>query len=317
MSASESHTQSSSSRAPSKSRKAVNLYFIVLPFVGFTIMALLSWPLHFGWTTLWVFLGVHLIAGTGITLGNHRLHTHHSFQTSKFMEVLLASMGSLAIQGPIISWVADHRKHHALTDEDGDPHSPHAGFGDGIKGILRGLWHAHWGWLITSPSSSRRQHAPDLLENPAILRVNDLFLVFVLLAFAIPFGIGYAITGTLVGALAMLFWAGIMRMMFTHHVTWSVNSICHMFGTRPFSIPRKDNDRSTNCAPLALLTLGEAWHNNHHAFPYSAYHGLRPSERMMDPSGWLIWWMEKFHLVWDVRCPDRSLQEARLAKRPS
>jgi stearoyl-CoA desaturase (delta-9 desaturase) len=224
-------------------------------------------------------------------------------------------MGSLAIEGPIISWVADHRKHHANTDEEGDPHSPHAGFGDGIVGIFRGLWHAHWGWLITSPPSSRKRHAKDLLDNPAILRVNQLFPVFAVLAFALPFGIGYAITGSLGAALAIMFWAGLMRMMFTHHLTWSINSICHMFGTRPFNIPNKDNDRSTNCAPLAPLTFGEAWHNNHHAFPSSAYHGLRPWERMLDPSGWLIWWMKQFGLARNVNCPDRSLQEKRLAKR--
>jgi stearoyl-CoA desaturase (delta-9 desaturase) len=136
------------------------------------------------------------------------------------------------------------------------------------------------------------------------------------LAFAIPFGIGYVVTGTLGGALAMMFWAGLMRMMFTHHVTWSINSICHMFGTRPFST-RKDSDRSTNFILLALLTLGEAFHNNHHAFPYSAYHGLRWWERMLDPSGWVIWWMKQFGLVWNVKSPNRSLQEERLAMQPS
>jgi stearoyl-CoA desaturase (delta-9 desaturase) len=202
----------------------------------------------------------------------------------------------MAVQGPVIDWVADHRKHHTFTDEEGDPHSPHAGQGAGIGGMLKGLWHAHTGWLFsTHGQASSKRFAPDLLEDRGMRRINKAFPLIALYSLAIPFLLGLGLSGgSLMAGLSALLWGGLVRIFFVHHVTWSINSICHFFGSRRFDV----EDRSTNVFWLALPSLGEAWHHNHHAFPRSAFHGLRWWE--LDPSGWLILGMAKVRLAWDV-----------------
>jgi stearoyl-CoA desaturase (delta-9 desaturase) len=242
---------------------------------------------------------LYVLTGLGITVGFHRMLTHRAFQTSKTVERIFAVLGSLAVQGSVIQWVSDHRKHHAHTDEEGDPHSPHAGFaGGGVRGTLRGLFHAHVGWILTEQGGDNRaKYARDLVEDPGMKRISDNFHWLVLISLAIPAALGFALTGgTLKGALTGLLWGGFVRIFLLHHVTWSINSICHFVGTRRFDV----DDHSTNVFWLALPSFGEAWHHNHHTFPRSAEHGLKRWEKAMDPSAALIWAMEKCGLVWNV-----------------
>jgi stearoyl-CoA desaturase (delta-9 desaturase) len=233
--------------------------------------------------------------------------THRAFQTSKPVEYTFAILGSLALQGPVISWVADHRKHHAHTDQEGDPHSPHAGFaGGGLGNALRGLFHAHVGWLwVNEGRAGARKYAPDLLEDRGMRRISRSFPWLALVTFALPALLGGLITWSWWGALTGLLWAGFVRVFFLHHVTWSINSICHFLGSRPFEV----EDHSGNVAWLAPLSFGESWHHNHHAFPRSAVHGLRRGQ--VDPSAALIWAMEKLGLVWNVVriSPERQAQK--------
>jgi stearoyl-CoA desaturase (delta-9 desaturase) len=207
----------------------------------------------------------------------------------------------------VISWVADHRKHHACSDRPGDPHSPHVDHGHGWRGTLRGLFHAHLGWLfIHTQRGSKERFAPDLLRDPAIRFIDRTFPIWAVLGLAAPFGLGIAIGGSLAAGLTALLWGGAVRIFILHHVTYSVNSLCHVFGDQRF----RTQDESRNLAWLAVPTLGEAWHNNHHAFPTSAVHGLGPRE--FDPSGLVIWALERVGLVWDVVrvAPERQVSRA-------
>jgi stearoyl-CoA desaturase (delta-9 desaturase) len=218
----------------------------------------------------------------------------------------LAALGQMAVQGPVIDWVADHRKHHAFTDEEGDPHSPH-GHGGGLRGAIRGLYHAHVGWLFeTQGAAEKRRYARDLLEDPTMRRISKSFLPIVLLSLAIPFAAGFALTGRLSGGLTALLWGGFVRIFLLHHVTWSINSVCHFFGRRRFDV----DDHSTNVFWLALPSLGESWHHNHHAFPRSARHGLRWWE--VDVSGMIILAMKRVGLARDVVTvsPERQRERA-------
>jgi stearoyl-CoA desaturase (delta-9 desaturase) len=238
---------------------------------------------------------VYIPTGLGITVGFHRLLTHRSFKTTRLVRGILAALGSAAIEGPVISWVADHRKHHAFSDEEGDPHSPHVGHGSGWRGTLRGFFHAHLGWLfIHTQRGAKQRFAPDLLDDPTIRFVDRTFLLWALLGLAVPFGLGVVLGDSIAAGLTALLWGGAVRIFLLHHVTYSINSLCHMFGRRPY----ETGDESRNLAWLALPAFGEAWHNNHHAFPTSAEHGLRRWE--LDPSAAVIRALEKLGLAWDV-----------------
>jgi stearoyl-CoA desaturase (delta-9 desaturase) len=275
--------------------KIVNLGAVVVPFAATIAAIALLWNSVVSWHDLALLAGMYVITAGGITIGYHRLLTHRSFRTHKATEYAFASMGSMAVQGPVISWVADHRKHHAHTDVEGDPHSPHVGHGDGVTGVLRGLWHAHTGWLLTEHGrAARRKYAPDLCEDPGMRFINRHFVALVVAGLAIPAALGFLITGTWVGALTGLLWGGLVRVFFVHHVTWSVNSVCHFLGTRRFEV----DDHSTNVFWLALPSLGESWHHNHHAFPRSAVHGLKRWE--LDPSAVVIRGLERVGLAWNV-----------------
>ena len=214
----------------------------------------------------------------------------------------------MAVQGSVITWVADHRKHHAFTDQDGDPHTPH-GFGPGVKGAVQGLWHAHVGWLFeTVGTSDRERFAPDLVKDPLMQRVDRFFFPIVVAGFLIPFGLGWAISGSVAIGLTTLLWAGFVRVFLLHHVTWSINSVCHFFGRRRFDV----EDESRNVFWLAPFSMGEAWHHNHHAFPTSAFHGLTLSERLADPTGLVIAGLEKAGVVWNVIRISPERQAAKL-----
>jgi stearoyl-CoA desaturase (delta-9 desaturase) len=282
-----------------RAQRYTNLAAVILPLLAFFAAVVLLWNRVVGWHDLMLLAVLYVLTGLGITVGFHRMLTHRSFQTSKAVERTLAVLGSMAVQGSVIQWVSDHRKHHAHTDEEGDPHSPHAGFaGGGVRGTLRGLFHAHVGWILTEEGGAHRaQYAKDLVEDRGMKRISDNFHWLVLLSLAIPAAGGWALTGgTLKGALTGLLWGGLVRIFLLHHVTWSINSICHFFGTRRFDV----DDHSTNVFWLALPSFGEAWHHNHHTFPRSAEHGLRRWERALDPSAGVIWVLEKLGLAWNV-----------------
>jgi stearoyl-CoA desaturase (delta-9 desaturase) len=279
----------------SRAAKAVNLGAVIVPFAATLAAIVLLWNQVVSPVALALFFAMYLITAVGITVGYHRMLTHRSFRTHKPTEYAFATLGSMAVQGPVIAWVADHRKHHAHTDEEGDPHSPHVGHGDGVTGVLRGLWHAHTGWLLSEHGRADwKQYAPDLYEDPGMRRINRNFPWLVGLSLVIPTLVGYLITGTLAGAALGLLWGGFVRVFFVHHITWSINSVCHFVGTRRFEV----DDHSTNVFWLALPSLGESWHHNHHAFPRSAVHGLRRWE--LDPSALVIRVLERVGLAWNV-----------------
>jgi stearoyl-CoA desaturase (delta-9 desaturase) len=290
-----------------KTEKIANLGAVVLPFVAALAAIVLLWNRVVSPRDLEIAAVMYLLTAIGITVGFHRLLTHRSFQTSKPTEYTFAVLGSMAVQGPAISWVADHRKHHAHTDEEGDPHSPHVGHDGGVRGVLAGLWHAHSGWLMsTQGRADWKRYAADLYEDRGMRTISRQFVPLVLASLAIPALAGYIVSGTLAGAATGLLWGGLVRIFFVHHVTWSVNSVCHYFGTRRFDT----DDHSTNVFWLALPSLGESWHHNHHAFPRSAVHGLRRWE--IDPSALIIGAMEKLGLAWNVVriSPERQAQRA-------
>ena len=279
----------------SKLERYANLTAVVLPFVAFLAAILLLWNTAVGWTDLAILAFMYVITALGITVGYHRMLTHRAFDAPDPVRYTLAGLGQMAVQGPVVDWVADHRKHHAFTDEDGDPHSPH-GHGSGLKGALHGLWYAHTGWLFeTNGTAEKRRYARDLVEDPTMKRISKAFPLFILLGLAIPFGLGFLLTGTLAGALTGLLWGGFVRIFLVHHVTWSINSICHFYGDRPY----QTTDFSTNNWVLSLISLGESWHNNHHAFPTSAVHGLRPYQ--LDLTAGVIRSMKVMGLAWDVK----------------
>jgi stearoyl-CoA desaturase (delta-9 desaturase) len=289
-----------------RTEKVANLGAVVVPFLATILAIVLLWNSFVAPTDLAIAAVMYLLTAIGITVGFHRLMTHRSFQTSKPVEYAFAVLGSMAVQGPTIAWVADHRKHHAHTDEEGDPHSPHVGPDGGVRGVFAGLWHAHTGWLMsTQGRADWKRYAPDLYEDSGIRTISRQFVPLVLASLAIPAIAGYVISGTIVGALTGLLWGGLVRIFFVHHVTWSVNSVCHFLGSRRFDT----EDRSTNVFWLALPSLGESWHHNHHAFPRSAVHGLKRWE--LDPSALIITAMEKFGLAHNVIRISRERQAER------
>jgi stearoyl-CoA desaturase (delta-9 desaturase) len=246
---------------------------------------------------------LYTITGHGITVGFHRLFTHRSFKAKRALKVILAAAGSMAVEGSLIAWVANHRRHHMFSDQPGDPHSPKWPSRDGGS-QFRGFLHAHVGWLFRADTTSVDRFAPDMLADPDAVLISRLFPFFAVLSFALPFGAGWLWSGNFVGALTALVWAGAIRMALLHHVTWSINSICHLFGRRPF----QTTDHSTNFAPLAVLSFGESWHNFHHACPSSARHGAQPHQ--LDSSAALIRLFEKAGWATKVRWPtaDRLAQ---------
>jgi stearoyl-CoA desaturase (Delta-9 desaturase) len=267
----------------------------VLPFVALGVAGWQVWADLLDWGDVIVFAILYVITGLGVTVGFHRHLTHRAFATNRVVRGTLAALGSAAIEGPVISWVADHRKHHAFADQPGDPHSPHVDYGGGFGGALRGLAHAHLGWLfIHTHRGAKRRYAPDLLDDPVVRFIDRTFLVWAIGGLFAAFALGYAIGGTLDAALTGLLWGGGVRMLVVHQFTYSINSLCHFFGRRSFPT----GDESRNLAWLAPFTFGESWHNNHHAFPTSAKHGLRRWQ--LDPSAAVIRALERVGLAWDV-----------------
>lgn len=287
--------------------RLANVTVTVVPVALLGLAIWLAWGGTLHWQDLVVLAITYLITGVGITVGYHRLFTHRSFKTSRPLRALFAVLGSAAVEGPVIEWVSTHRKHHRFSDLPGDPHSPHTDHGVGWRGAARGLIHAHVGWIFGSGDrASEERYAKDLLADPLIRALDRTFLLWVVLGLAFPFGLGVALTGSVIGGLTGMLWGGAVRILVLHHATFSINSLCHFFGRRRFAT----GDESRNLAWLALPTLGESWHNNHHAFPTSAHHGL--TRMQLDPSGWLIDGLESLGLAWDVVRIAPSAQQAKL-----
>ncbi len=268
----------------------------VVPFALVGLAAWQAWNRQLHWRDVAIFVVMYVPIGLGVTVGFHRLLTHRAFKTYPWMRGLWAVLGTMSVEGPVISWVADHRKHHAYSDRLGDPHSPHVDHGGGWRGALRGLWHAHVGWLFDhAQRGARERYAPDLVADPVVSFVDKTFVLWSLVGLAIPFGLGVVIGGSVAAGLEAMLWAGAVRIFVLHHVTYSINSLCHFFGRRRFA----SGDHSRNLFWLAPFSFGEAWHNNHHAFPTSAFHGL--ARREIDLSGSTISALERLGLAWDVQ----------------
>jgi stearoyl-CoA desaturase (delta-9 desaturase) len=280
----------------------------VTPLIGAIVAIVLLWRRLVGPSDLVAFGAMYVIAGVGISTGYHRLLTHRAFKTYRPIRFALAAAGAIAGQAPPIVWAAHHRRHHSLADRPGDPHSPYLDHEPGLRGALRGLWHAHLGWLLDRELvSDPLRWCPDLWRERELRFISRYFLAFVLVGLAIPALIGLGLTGTLAGAATGALWGGLVRLFLSNHVTYAVNSVGHYFGSRRFPTA----DESRNVAWLAIASFGEAWHNNHHAFPRSARHGLRWYE--LDLSAGVIWALERMGLAWDVVRIERSLQERRAA----
>ncbi len=285
--------------------RVVNLIGVITPFAGVIVAIVLLWDIAFTWIDLLLLLGMYLITATGITIGYHRLFTHRSFKTPKAIEVMLSIMGSMAAEGPVLQWVAQHRMHHQHSDGDHDPHSPH-GHGTGIRQSIKGMWHAHMGWFIYKQPRNLEKYVKDLRKQRVLVFTSKLFPVWVLAGLVLPAILGGLFTWSWTGALWGFIWGGLVRVFLVHHVTWSVNSVCHIWGTRPYN----SHDESRNNPIVGVLALGEGWHNNHHAFPTSARHGLRWWQ--LDISYIIIYAMSKVGLASDLRIPSK---ERVLAKR--
>lgn len=278
--------------------------FVVLPLVAVALAIPVAWGGWLSWVDISLAIGLWALTALGITVGYHRYFTHGSFKTNRAVKLVLAISGSLAIEGSLDQWVADHRKHHKYSDEVGDPHSPWR-FGTSRKAIAKGLVYSHVGWLFESDNTSIEKYAPDITKDKELNWISKHFSVFVIASLLIPAVLGGLITWSWLGALTAFFWAGLVRIAFVHHVTWSINSICHVFGNRPFV----SRDLSSNVAWLAIPSMGESWHNLHHVDPTAARHGVMKGQ--IDISAGIIRGLERGGLVTDVRWP----KPERLAKR--
>jgi stearoyl-CoA desaturase (Delta-9 desaturase) len=277
---------------------AVTLAIVAGPFAGLAAAVWLAWGHGVGLTDIVLAVAFYVITGLGVTVGFHRLLTHRAFTAGPALRVALAIAGSMSFEGDVTGWVAVHRRHHAFADRPGDPHSPYR-YGTTVAGQLRGLAHAHMGWLMHEDPTPRDRYAPDMLADPAMRAVAAAFPALCVASLALPFAAGWALGGTIHAGLLALVWAGLVRITLLQHVTWSVNSLCHVFGSRPFRTRR--HDRATNLWPLALLSFGESWHNMHHSDPACARHGVDPHQ--IDISAGLIRIFERLGWATAVRWP--------------
>lgn len=295
----------------STASRVVTLVAVLVPPLGVASAVGLLWGVAVRPIDVALLVVLYTACGLGITVGYHRLFSHRAFKTTPAVRALLAVLGSMTVQGPVTQWVTDHRKHHALSDRAGDPHSPHGGR-DGLLGGLAGFLHAHMGWLLTTKGMERgRRYGRDLYDDPVVRRIDRLYMLWVVLTLGIPFLAGYAVDPTWRGGLTGLVWGGLVRIFLFHHMTWSVNSICHTFGRRAY----ETDDRSRNNWLIALPTFGEGWHNNHHAFPGSAVHGL--GRLQVDMSWWTIRMLQRLGLAWDVKVPSAARLARRAVQAPS
>jgi len=285
--------------------RAVTLVGVVLPLAGLVAAIAMLWGRGFSWVDLGLLLGMYVATAIGITVGYHRLFTHKSFETVPIIKFLLAVLGSMALEGPMLKWVAMHRRHHQHSDDLQDPHSPHH-YGSGLKGLFLGFWHAHVGWIFTKDPSDLPKYVGDLLRDRVLRRISKTWFLWALIGVILPAALGGLITWSWTGVLCGFLWGGLARIFLVHHITWSINSVCHLWGTRPFD----SHDESRNNFVFGVLGFGEGWHNNHHAFPTSARHGLFWWQ--IDFSYYFIRGLEFLRLAWKVRVPDPARLAAKL-----
>ena len=279
--------------------RAAMLTAVITPFLGLIAAIISFWGWGFRWSDLALLLAMYVLTVLGVTVGFHRLFTHRAFETNKAVQCVFAVLGSMAVQGPLLQWVAMHRRHHQHSDHAEDPHSPHHQ-GDGVWGVVRGLWHAHLGWMLEAKPPDLHRYVKDLRQSKLLRAVSVLFPLWVAVGLVIPTALGWLLTGTPGGAWTGFIWGGLVRILFVHHVTWSINSVCHVWGRQPF----ESHDQSRNNALFGIFGLGEGWHNTHHAFPTSARHGLRWWQ--IDISYWVIRGLESAGLAWNVKLPSRA-----------
>jgi stearoyl-CoA desaturase (delta-9 desaturase) len=279
--------------------------FIAVPFLAVLAAVPVAWGGWLGWSDVGITIFMYWLTGHGVAVGFHRLFTHKSFKPNRVVKNLLAVFGAMAVQGPVVRWVADHRKHHKFSDRDGDPHSPWK-YGNDIRALTKGFLHAHMMWLFDTEQTSQRKYAPDLMKDRDIVRISRQFPLWVAVSLLTPAVLGALLTWSWQGALTAFFWGSLVRVSLLHHVTWSINSICHTIGDRPFV----SRDKSANVWWLAIPSMGESWHNLHHADPTCARHGVMRGQ--LDTSARVIWLLEKAGWVHDVRWPVRDRIEAKL-----
>ncbi|WP_432846274.1 acyl-CoA desaturase [Amycolatopsis sp. CA-161197] len=270
--------------------------FAVVPLLALVAAVPFAWGWGLGWVDLALAAGFYVLTCLGVTIGFHRHFTHGAFKAHRGLRIALAVAGSMAMQGPVITWVADHRRHHAFADRDGDPHSPWR-YGTSPAALAKGFWFAHMGWLFDRQKTNAQRFAPDLLADRDIARIDRWFPALTAVTLLAPALIGGLATMSWWGAVTAFFWASLVRVAVLHHVTWSVNSLCHMIGDRPYAA----RDKSANFWPLAIASMGESWHNSHHADPTGARHGVRRGQ--IDISARIIWLFEKAGWATDVRWP--------------
>lgn len=280
------------------------LLFDIAPIVGTVAAVAFTWVHPFGWTELALLVWFWLLTGLGVTVGYHRLFTHRTFRTTPTVQAVLAVLGAMAGQGPVISWVALHRRHHELADREGDPHSPNLS-GGGVRGALRGLVHSHFLWMRRHEYPNVVHYAPDLIKNRALVTVSRGYYWWVTLGLVTPALIGGLVDMSWQGAVSGLLWGGFVRIFVLEHIVWAVNSFLHMFGTRPY----ETRENSRNGGVFALITLGESWHHNHHAFPESPSFGL--DWYRLDPGFWVIRGLQSLGLAWDLKIPTAERRESR------
>lgn len=285
--------------------KGAMLAAVALPPIGLICAMTLAWGGFFGWTDLCLVVSLYVLTGLGITIGFHRLYTHKAFSTSAPIAYFFTIFGSMAGQGPLLWWAHTHRRHHQHSDREHDPHSPHAARSGGFMSAAMNFVHAHLGWLFKDQRRDGARYVPDLIADSVVLRVTRFFPLWVLLGILIPAAIGGLVTMSWTGALLGGLWGGPVRMFLLHHSTWSVNSVCHVWGKRAY----RSGDESRNNPIMGILALGEGWHNNHHAFPASARHGLEWWQ--FDLSWIVIRSLERLGLVHDVRLPSKARLDAR------
>lgn len=279
---------------------------VLIPPVGLVVVLPVAWGWGLSVLDFSMALIGYVVTALAVAVGYHRCFTHRSFKARRAVRIVLAVAGGLAVEGSPVQWVANHRRHHAFADREGDPHSPWR-YGTNTRAVFRGLIYAHVGWMLKRELSNRIRFAPDIIADRDLMFIGRFSAPLVVASLFTPACVGGLVTGTWSGALAGFFWAGVIRIGLLHHVTWSVNSVCHVAGRRPFAC----RDRATNFWPLAILSMGESWHNSHHADPALARHGTLP--RQIDPAARVIWILEKLNLVYDVRWPAPDRIQAKLA----
>ena len=290
----------------SRLSQLLTLVAVVIPPLGVLSAAGILWGVAFSWLDLILLVSFYVVCAFGTTIGFHRLFTHRGFETYAPVRAVFAVLGCMTMQGPLTQWVTDHRRHHAMSDQPGDPHSPHVGHGEGLLATVRGFVHAHVGWLFTQKGMERgRDYGKDLYEDRLLVWIDRLYIVWVALTLALPFLLGYWLGGSWERGVQAFVWAGLVRIFLYQHATFAVNSVCHMWGRRHF----RSRDEARNNWVVALLVFGEGWHNNHHAFPASARHGLRRFQ--LDPSWWVIRALERLGLAWNVKVPSPVQLERR------